>query len=1328
MMDSTGPEKEDPSKISDDPDAILDNLFYDCDKDNTGRVSVSKLIEYLRNAISSGTEEFAGSLDDLSLILDPDGRDMEIDLTSFQEGIKEWITEIRRQSYVNAEDECHSPVAVNCMDSPESRSYGSPKRYSHVTSTPNGSSDSVEGLGGQSSDRDWDSELIQTIETLQLNNKRLIEQQNAIQAQMESTEEANTQLTAEVESLRKQLRSSQMVIERSKGKDSENTELRQAVADALEANQCLQTKIAQLEKERASYESNVNEIEEKLLETQTQIELLEEERKRLISDLAEQKESSTNSSMIAGLSSANEALKSEKSRLQNRIFELEDKVLRLKRDELSAAKSQLVQNGPGLTSTPFRRQSSLQQELQAQETSETKGLPSPMVGGEFNWNDSLDVDDVDISFTDMNQSWMSGVSMDSTSTTATFEKYSITATQLANEFNEKKEKALRQIDELAALDKSVDKETQREHLTQELDTFADKVSSLCMKKKAAEKRNMKLLANVKKLKEENKQFFEERSKAYQKLGTMSLCNDEMSGRMLELEGKHEQDMKTLTQQSEKLAFLENQLSAVTADLFKTRDEKESLTRSLENEKLLSSTLEDELVKLRKSQDELESQQTLLLVRIKELESELVKTTSQLSMEKRRTSTLEESVQLSVSRHSDELKEIFDAIPNTDTEVLNRSRQSPRCSSPCITGHMVRTKLYDYVSQSDTSRRMQGVGRDSPDGKPVNELEEKIHPTYQEVTKTHQTEEPVESWLHNGLYKRRSSSLSSDSLSPKSGRHEVDGTSESPSGNFLQLVDNIDRELITSSSQTDLKDFVTTASQTDLIREIEKLEKEISVADKATITDEDTHSRRRKSGVTESQVPDIRTIEKENTPDEESASKPTAEDPGKLSPAVEKERSATNLWRKKLSVAFKIPDEFDSYESATGMALESSVGSSNFVDGVSLRVRPAPNEKEIEKQFKTLVLAFQTDQDTLHRRLEIQARARDLAETNMNKELQSMSNVLKEFEQLCFTKDMQDMLAVLKSQVEVIKKSSRRVSTQTEQHGCVQQEARMASGVEVMISHAENLTRHLERVREDLNELRQKERLAADEPVTPRTLANGPTSLDSHRVGGPSSSHPHQSEAEGDGTKQNSLLNFVMAFHTTSMRAKDALRSFRRRTEASRQEREASRVTPPQVEEPPVVKTDASLTESTSEAESNDTPVVLVSGSEEERDNKSAPEHTEEGQGQNEEVDVPVDHPSASPGLDEVVESSENESEGGELESDVISVQATPKRPGICWRCLSAAFRFTISFIILLVIFLVGITILDRHSSLMIDRYFILSRIRKLLEPVGQVIYYLKPPE
>lgn len=59
---------------------------------------------------------------------------------------------------------------------------------------------------------------------------------------------------------------------------------------------------------------------------------------------------------------------------------------------------------------------------------------------------------------------------------------------------------------------------------------------------------------------------------------------------------------------------------------------------------------------------------------------------------------------------------------------------------------------------------------------------------------------------------------------------------------------------------------------------------------------------------------------------------------------------------------------------------------------------------------------------------------------------------------------------------------------------------MSSGVEIMICHAENLSRHLERVREDLNELRLKERLTADEPLTPTPLANGSTKLSkTHRM-------------------------------------------------------------------------------------------------------------------------------------------------------------------------------------------------------------------------------------
>lgn len=149
----------------------------------------------------------------------------------------------------------------------------------------------------------------------------------------------------------------------------------------------------------------------------------------------------------------------------------------------------------------------------------------------------------------------------------------------------------------------------------------------------------------------------------------------------------------------------------------------------------------------------------------------------------------------------------------------------------------------------------------------------------------------------------------------------------------------------------------------------------------------------------------------------------------------------------------------------------------------------------------------------------------------------------------------------------------------------------------------------------------------------------------------------QPEAGGDGTKQNSLLNFVMAFHTTSMRAKEALRSFRRRTEASRQEREASGVTPPRAVEPSTVKTD-SLTESTSEDKTNDVPEVVVSGSEGEKDTTNTQEETDEGEAEQEEQVAPEDNPSASPDSDEIKESSEHESEGGEFESEEDSVQPT----------------------------------------------------------------------
>lgn len=61
---------------------------------------------------------------------------------------------------------------------------------------------------------------------------------------------------------------------------------------------------------------------------------------------------------------------------------------------------------------------------------ETKDLPSPMVGSQFDLNDSLDLDAQNMALSGMNNSWMSSVSLDSTTTSSSFEKYSLTALQM----------------------------------------------------------------------------------------------------------------------------------------------------------------------------------------------------------------------------------------------------------------------------------------------------------------------------------------------------------------------------------------------------------------------------------------------------------------------------------------------------------------------------------------------------------------------------------------------------------------------------------------------------------------------------------------------------------------------------------------------------------------------------------------------------------------------------------------------------------------------------------------------------------------------------------
>ena len=119
----------------------------------------------------------------------------------------------------------------------------------------------------------------------------------------------------------------------------------------------------------------------------------------------------------------------------------------------------------------------------------------------------------------------------------------------------------------------------------------------------------------------------------------------------------------------------------------------------------------------------------------------------------------------------------------------------------------------------------------------------------------------------------------------------------------------------------------------------------------------------------------------------------------------------------------------------------------------------------------------------------------------------------------------------------------------------------------------------------------------------------------------------------------------MAFHTTSMRAKEALRSFRRRSGAARLESSASEVPRLQVDDP------VSTVESTSEGESRTSTEMVVSEDSEDKDTGE-----EEGTKEEEGV-VEEDEEETTVDVQERVSSGPEESNKNDSEVEVEELES-----------------------------------------------------------------------
>ncbi|XP_075727538.1 uncharacterized protein LOC119165290 isoform X5 [Rhipicephalus microplus] len=100
------------------------------------------------------------------------------------------------------------------------------------------------------------------------------------------------------------------------------------------------------------------------------------------------------------------------------------------------------------------------------------------------------------------------------------------------------------------------------------------------------------------------------------------------------------------------------------------------------------------------------------------------------------------------------------------------------------------------------------------------------------------------------------------------------------------------------------------------------------------------------------------------------------------------------------------------------------------------------EEDVENKFTTLSLGFKTDRLTLTKRLELHQRHRDIAEGNIQAELNAIRDLAQTLDSLCTDDErVREVVAQIRNHVDVIQQSTDRVSSQAEVYGAVQQDSR-----------------------------------------------------------------------------------------------------------------------------------------------------------------------------------------------------------------------------------------------------------------------------------------------
>uniref|UniRef100_A0A3B4FA80 Lymphoid-restricted membrane protein n=1 Tax=Pundamilia nyererei TaxID=303518 RepID=A0A3B4FA80_9CICH len=239
---------------------LLDTIFHACDTQRRGKVYVSHIVDYLRHTTSRSSED--SGLEELCNMLDPEHKDVSIDLDTYHAVMREWI------------DDCQDDITQESVKLRDSLC----ARRSMLFNMTSGS---LEAFGGEASRVEFEtSELVYCVADLQMSNQKLQEEVKKLKQVVESMEESNQKLAEENEELHNQAKINQQLAQKEKMLKEEVEEMKATLSCTEEGrarasahskhvereNQSLIAKIASLQEENFKVTMETDELQRRITE------------------------------------------------------------------------------------------------------------------------------------------------------------------------------------------------------------------------------------------------------------------------------------------------------------------------------------------------------------------------------------------------------------------------------------------------------------------------------------------------------------------------------------------------------------------------------------------------------------------------------------------------------------------------------------------------------------------------------------------------------------------------------------------------------------------------------------------------------------------------------------------------------------------------------------------------------------------------------------------------------------------------------------------------------------------------------------------------------